>query len=367
MKKYDYLIVGAGLTGATVAQVLTECGKHCLVLEKRDQFAGNAYDVEIDGILVHRYGAHIFHTSNQRVWNYLNRFTTFRSYVHSPVANYCGEIYNLPFNMNTFSRLWNISTPAEAMAELQRQRIDYGHVPENAEEQALSLAGQDIYEKLIRGYTEKQWGRSCKELPAFILRRIPFRFRYDNNYFDDAYQGLPDEGYTRLVEKLLDGVEVRLGVDYLKEREAYDALADTVVYTGMIDAFFDHCEGHLAYRTLRFENEQLNSANYQGAAVMNYTDRETPFTRIIEHKHFSKGVQPNTIISREYPAEWKPGREPYYPINDKQNMGLLAKYQKMAGMLKKVYFCGRLAEYKYCDMDEAVASALALAEHLTGR
>ena len=364
MKTYDFLIVGAGLTGAVIAQALTERGKRCLVVEKRTHIAGNVYDEEIDGIRVQRYGAHIFHTANKRVWDYLSRFTAFRNYNHAPVANYHGEIYNLPFNMNTFSRLWNIATPEQAMAELERQRVNLDREPKNAEEQALSLVGRDVYEKLIRGYTEKQWGRPCSELPAFLLRRIPFRLRYDNNYFDDPFQGLPADGYTEMVRRMLEGVEVRLGVDYLKERRSYNAMAETVIYTGMIDAFFDYSEGHLEYRTLRFEDERLDKPNYQGAAVMNYTDRETPYTRVIEHKHFYHGEQPYTIITREYPTEWRSGTEPYYPINDERNMMLLAKYREKAAKLEKVCFCGRLAEYRYYDMDDAVAAALALAERL---
>lgn len=365
-KPYDCLIVGAGLTGATIAERLTSAGKRCLVLEKRGHVAGNAYDEIVDGIRVHRCGAHIFHTSDRKVWDYLRRFTEFNSYIHSVVANYRGEIYNLPFNMNTFSRLWGVATPEQARAELERQRVKYDHEPRDLEEQALSLAGRDIYEKLIRGYTEKQWGRKCSELPAFLIRRLPFRFCYDNRYFDDPWQGLPADGYTALIERMLENIEVRLGVDYLSDRAAWDALAETVVYTGMIDAFFDNSEGKLAYRTLRFEDERLEVANYQGATVVNYTDTETPFTRIVEHKHFERGGQAHTIITREYPAEWKPGAEPYYPVNDAKNTELAEKYREKSKTLRNVYFCGRLAEYKYMDMDKAAASALELAERLAG-
>ena len=361
-KPYDYLIVGAGITGAVFAHEMTERGKKCLVIEKREHIGGNIYDVEQDGILVHRYGAHIFHTSDLRIWDYVQQFSDFNHFINCPVANYCGEIYNLPFNMNTFSKLWNIVTPEQARTVIDSQRVSYDHEPRTVEEQGLSLAGRDIYEKLIRGYTEKQWGRPCDRLPASILKRVPFRFTYDNNYFNDPYQGIPVGGYTRMIEKMLQGCEVRCGVDYLKERTAWDELADRVFFTGMIDAFFGFSEGHLQYRTLRFEDERLDVPNYQGVAVMNFTDAGTPYTRVIEHKHFQLGQQAHTVITREYPLEWKPGMEPYYPINDQENMALLQKYREKTRTLPRVIFCGRLAEYTYYDMDKAVAAALQAAE-----
>lgn len=364
MKPYDYLIVGAGITGATLANLLRGKGKKCLVLEKRDHIAGNLYDVEINGIRVHRYGAHIFHTSDRRVWEYVNRFAEFNHFINSPVANYRGEVYNLPFNMNTFSRLWGVFTPEEARAEIRRQQLKLDHEPRNLEEQGLSLAGRDVFEKLIKGYTEKQWGRPCRELPAFILRRVPFRFKYDNNYFSDPYQGIPVDGYTAMVRRMLEGVEVRCGAEYLARREDWNALAETVLYTGTIDSYFDYAEGHLAYRTLRFEDEAYDIPNYQGVAVVNYTAAEVPYTRIIEHKHFVFGEQPNTIITKEYPAEWKDGAEPYYAINDEKNLSLLKRYQARARALRNVCFCGRLGEYKYYDMDQAIAAAFDLAQKL---
>lgn len=363
-REYDAVVVGAGLTGATIAQRLTEQGKRCLVLEKRPHIAGNAYDVEIDGIRVHRYGAHIFHTSDLRVWEYVSRFSDFNRYIHAPVANYRGRIYNLPFNMNTFSRLWGVVSPEQAESKLREQRIRCEHEPRNLEEQALSLAGRDIYETLVRGYTEKQWGRPCTQLPAFLIRRLPFRFSYDNRYFSDPYQGIPSEGYTRLVERMLEGIELRLNTDYLSQRGDFDRLAERIVFTGPIDAFFAFSEGHLQYRTLRFEDEQLETPNYQGTAVMNFTDRETPYTRIIEHKHFCFGQQPNTIITKEYPMEWTPEAEPYYPINDERNTAILKRYQDKARRETRVSFCGRLGEYRYYDMDQAVGAALALADRL---
>ena len=363
-REYDAVVVGAGLTGATIAQRLTEQGKRCLVLEKRPHIAGNAYDVEIDGIRVHRYGAHIFHTSDLRVWEYVSRFSDFNRYIHAPVANYRGRIYNLPFNMNTFSRLWGVVSPEQAESKLREQRIRYEHEPRNLEEQALSLAGRDIYETLVRGYTEKQWGRPCTQLPAFLIRRLPFRFSYDNRYFSDPYQGIPSEGYTRLVERMLEGIELRLNTDYLSQRGDFDRLAERIVFTGPIDAFFAFSEGHLQYRTLRFEDEHLETPNYQGTAVMNFTDRETPYTRIIEHKHFCFGQQPNTIITKEYPMEWTPEAEPYYPINDERNTAILKRYQDKARRETRVSFCGRLGEYRYYDMDQAVGAALALAGRL---
>ncbi len=362
--EYDAAVVGAGLTGAAIAQRLTEHGKRCLVLEKRPHIAGNAYDVEIDGIRVHRYGAHIFHTSDRRVWEYVSRFAEFNHYIHAPLANYRGRVYNLPFNMNTFAGLWGTASPEAAEEKLREQRVVYDHAPQNLEEQALSLAGRDIYETLIRGYTEKQWGRPCTQLPAFLIRRLPFRFTYDNRYFSDPYQGIPTDGYTRLVERMLDGIELRLETDYLSQRSHYDSLAERIIFTGPIDAFFDYAEGRLQYRTLRFEDEHLETPNRQGTAVMNYTDAETPFTRIIEHKHFVFGQQPNTIITKEYPLEWMPEAEPYYPINDAGNTAILERYLDRARAQTKVRFCGRLGEYKYYDMDQAIGAALTLADRI---
>lgn len=361
---FDAVVVGAGLTGATITQRLTEQGKRCLVLDKRPHIAGNAYDVEIDGIRVHRYGAHIFHTSNQRVWEYVSRFSVFNSYIHAPLANFCGHIYNLPFNMNTFSQLWGVVTPEEAERKIREQRVRYDHEPRNLEEQALSLGGRDIFETLIRGYTEKQWGRPCTQLPAFLIRRLPFRFSYDNRYFSDLYQGIPTEGYTKMVERMLEGAELRLGTDYLSQRSYFDGLAERIIFTGPVDAFFAYSEGHLQYRTLRFEDEHLEMPNYQGTAVMNYTDRETPYTRIIEHKHFDFGQQANTIITKEYPMEWDPEAEPYYPINDARNMEILERYQEKVRQQTKVSFCGRLGEYRYYNMDQAIGAALELADRL---
>ena len=362
--EYDTLIVGAGISGATVAQRLTERGRRCLVLEKRPHIAGNIYDVEIGGIRVHRYGAHIFHTCDKRVWEYVKRFAAFNHYVHAPMANYRGSVYNLPFNMNTFSRLWGVATPRQAQEKLEQQRVRYDHAPRNLEEQALSLAGADIYETLIRGYTEKQWGRPCALLPAFLIQRLPFRFSYDNRYFSDPFQGIPTEGYTEMIRRMLEGAEVRLETDYLAQRERFDCLARRIVFTGPIDAFFDYSEGRLHYRTLRFEDEWLDEPSFQGTAVMNYTDPETPFTRIIEHKHFSFGRQAATVITREYPMEWTPGAEPYYPVNDARNTELLRRYQALAAGETRVSFCGRLGEYRYYDMDRAVGAALALADRL---
>jgi len=356
---YDYLIVGAGFFGAVFAHEAAAAGKKVLVVDRRDHIGGNCYTETVEGIPVHKYGAHIFHTSDRQVWQYINQFTEFNNYVNSPVANYHGEIYNLPFNMNTFSRLWGISTPAEAKAIIESQR---GAVtaPANLEEQAISLVGRDIYEKLVKGYTEKQWGRSCSELPSFIIRRLPVRFVYDNNYFSDRYQGIPEEGYTAVFERLLAGIEVRLGVDYLKERETLRPLADRVIYTGPIDEYFGYCYGPLQFRSLRFETEVLDTDNYQGNAVVNYTDRETPFTRIIEHKHFVFGTQEKTVITREYPADWQLGDEPYYTVNDEKNNALYARYAEKAAGEKDVYFGGRLGEYKYYDMDKVIASSLSL-------
>ena len=359
-KHYDYLIVGAGLYGAVFAQKAMEAGKTCLVIEKRDHIAGNIYTEAVEGIQVHRYGAHIFHTNNDEVWNYVNRFATFNRYTNSPVANYKGEIYNMPFNMNTFNKMWGVITPAEAQAEIERQRAaHYVAEPKNLEEQAINLVGTDIYEKLVKHYTEKQWGRPCTELPAFIIKRLPVRFVYDNNYFNALYQGIPVGGYTAMVEKMLEGAEVKLGVDYLADKAAWDAVADKVVYTGPIDAYFGYKLGALAYRSVRFETETLDMENYQGNAVVNYTDAETPYTRIIEHKHFEFGTQPKTVISREYSAEWKVGDEPYYPVNDEANGALYQQYRALAEGEEKVLFGGRLGEYKYYDMDKVIEAALA--------
>ena len=357
---YDYLIVGAGLYGAVFAQKAMEAGKTCLVIEKRDHIAGNIYTEAVEGIQVHRYGAHIFHTNNDEVWNYVNRFATFNRYTNSPVANYKGEIYNMPFNMNTFNKMWGVITPAEAQAEIERQRAaHYVAEPKNLEEQAINLVGTDIYEKLVKHYTEKQWGRPCTELPAFIIKRLPVRFVYDNNYFNALYQGIPVGGYTAMVEKMLEGAEVRLGVDYLADKAAWDAVAGKVVYTGPIDAYFGYKLGALAYRSVRFETETLDMENYQGNAVVNYTDADTPYTRIIEHKHFEFGTQPKTVISREYSAEWKVGDEPYYPVNDEANGALYQQYKALAEGEEKVLFGGRLGEYKYYDMDKVIEAALA--------
>ena len=359
MSQYDYLIVGAGLYGAIFAREAKKAGKSCLVIDKRDHIAGNIYTQEMEGIQVHRYGAHIFHTNNRQVWEYLGQFAEFNRYTNSPVANYKGEIYNMPFNMNTFNKLWGVITPAEAQAKIQEQRAAAGITePKNLEEQAISLVGTDIYEKLVKGYTEKQWGRPCSQLPAFIIQRLPVRFVYDNNYFNALSQGIPVGGYTAMVQKMLDGIEVRLGQDYLENKAGWDAQAKKVVYTGPIDAYFGSCYGPLEYRSVRFETEVLDTPNYQGNAVVNYTDAETPYTRIIEHKHFEFGTQPKTVISREYSAEWKPGDEPYYPVNDQKNGELYARYKALADQEEKTIFGGRLGEYKYYDMDKVVEAAL---------
>ena len=366
MNHYDYLIVGAGLFGAVFAREATDAGKRVLVVEKRPHIAGNVYTETVEGIHVHRYGAHIFHTNNTEVWNYVNRFASFNRFTNSPVANYHGELYSLPFNMYTFNKMWGVTTPQQAADEIARQRAEITGEPKNLAEQAISLVGRDIFEKLIQGYTEKQWGRPCEELPAFIIKRLPVRLTFDNNYFNALYQGIPNGGYTRLVENLLDGVEVRLNTDYLAEKEALDALADKVRYTGAIDAYFGFSLGTLEYRSVRFETELLDMPNYQGNAAVNYTDRETPFTRIIEHKWFQFGKDdagndlPKTVISREYSSEWKPGDEPYYPVNDEKNTALYARYQALAAQEPKVLFGGRLGEYKYYDMDQVIAAALRL-------
>ena len=358
--KYDYLIVGAGLFGAVFAHEMTKRGKKCLVVEKRPHIAGNIYTREQSGIQVHQYGAHIFHTSRKDIWEYVNQFAEFNQYINSPIAVYHDELYNLPFNMNTFSRMWNVRTPAEAQAKI-REQVESLHItePKNLEEQALSLVGRDVYEKLVKGYTEKQWGRPCDELPAFIIKRLPVRLTFDNNYFNALYQGIPNGGYTAMVERMLEGTEVRLGVDYLKEKPALDGLAGRVVYTGPIDAYFGYRLGALEYRSVRFETEVLDTGNYQGNAVVNYTDAETPYTRIIEHKHFEFGAQPKTVISREYSAEWKVGDEPYYPVNDEANGALYQHYKVLAEGEEKVLFGGRLGEYKYYDMDKVIEAALA--------
>ena len=355
---YDYLIVGAGLYGAVFAREAKKSGKTCLIIEKRDHIGGNIYCEETEGIHVHKYGAHIFHTSSKDTWNYVNQFAEFNNYINSPIARYKDEIYNMPFNMNTFSRMWNIATPDEAEAEIEKQRQEITGEPQNLEEQAISLVGRDIYEKLVKGYTEKQWGRDCKELPAFIIQRLPVRFTYNNNYFKDRFQGIPMGGYTAMVEKMLEGIEVKTGVDYLEEKEKWDAMAEKVVYTGSIDAYFAYQYGPLEYRSVRFETEVLDKKNYQGNAVVNYTEREVPYTRIIEHKHFEFGDQPKTVISREYPGEWKPGDEPYYPINNEKNNTLFKKYRELADQQEKVIFGGRLGEYKYYNMDKVIESAL---------
>ncbi|NBH96958.1 UDP-galactopyranose mutase [Anaerotruncus sp. 1XD22-93] len=361
--KYDYLIVGAGLYGAVFAHEAKKAGKTCLVIDKRGHIAGNIYCEDMDGIHVHKYGAHIFHTSNKKVWEYVNQFAEFNHYVNSPVAVYKDELYNLPFNMNTFSKMWGVKTPEEAQAKIEEQRAELNITePKNLEEQALSLAGRDVYEKLIKGYTEKQWGRPCTELPAFIIKRLPFRFMYDNNYFNDRYQGIPVGGYTPVVEKMLDGIPVKLNTDYFTFIKENPEIADKTLFTGMIDEFYGYKLGALEYRTVRFETEKLDMENYQGNAVVNYTDREVPYTRIIEHKHFEFGKQPVTVISREYSSEWKPGIEPYYPINDEKNNELFARYRALAEQEEKVIFGGRLGNYRYYDMDKVIEAALEMAE-----
>lgn len=362
MKQYDYLIVGAGLFGSVFAQQMTKKGKKCLVIERRDHIAGNVYTEKQEGIQVHKYGAHIFHTSNKEVWDYVNSFVEFNRYTNSPIANYKGKLYNLPFNMNTFYQLWGVKTPEEAQKKIEEQKAEFSYIkePKNLEEQALILGGKDIYEKLIKGYTEKQWGRSAKEIPAFIIKRLPFRFTFDNNYFNDNYQGIPIGGYTLLVEKLLKGIEYRLGVNYLEDKEYWNSIANTIVYTGKIDEFFNNCFGRLDYRSLRFENELLDTPNYQGNAVVNYTEREIPYTRIIEHKHFEFGAQPKTIITREYPLDISEGEEAYYPINDEKNQQKYRQYEELANLQQNIIFGGRLAEYKYYDMHQVIERALEL-------
>lgn len=366
----DFLIVGAGLYGAVIAREAKKAGNKVLVLERRPHIAGNVYTEDVEGIHVHKYGAHIFHTNNKDVWDYMNRFATFNRFTNSPVANYKGELYSLPFNMYTFNKMWGVVTPEEAAAKIAEQRKEITGEPRNLEEQAISLVGRDIYEKLIKGYTEKQWGRDCKDLPAFIIKRLPVRLTFDNNYFNALYQGIPIGGYTKMVEKMLEGIEVKLGVDYLVEKEFWDAQARIVIYTGPIDAYFNYVLGNLEYRSVRFETELLDKPNFQGNAAVNYTDKETPWTRIIEHKWFEFGKDesghdlPKTVISREYSSEWKLGDEPYYPVNDEKNGKLYAAYKELAKNEEKVIFGGRLGEYKYYDMDQVVAVALRKASEL---
>ena len=367
MKQFDYLVVGAGLFGSVFAREAADKGKKVLVIDKRPHIAGNVYSENTEGIHVHKYGAHIFHTNNTVVWNYVNRFADFNRFTNSPVANYKGELYSLPFNMYTFNKMWGVVTPQEARQRIEAQRIEAGIVnPHNLEEQAISLVGRDIYEKLIKGYTQKQWGRECSELPSFIIKRLPVRFSFDNNYFDALYQGIPIGGYTKMVENMLKGIEVRLSSDYFDNKAGYDGLADKIIYTGPIDAYFQYKLGCLEYRSVRFENELLDIDNYQGNAAVNYTDSETPFTRIIEHKWFQFGKDdegndlPKTVISREYSSEWKPGDEPYYPVNDEKNNKLYEGYRELAAAEENVVFGGRLGEYRYYDMDAVIASALDL-------
>lgn len=360
---YDYLVVGAGLYGAVFAYEAKKKGKTCLVIDKRPHIAGNVYCENVHGINVHKYGAHIFHTSDKKIWDYVNQFAEFNNYINSPVAVYKDELYNLPFNMNTFSKMWGIRTPEEAQKKIKDQIAELGITePKNLEEQALSLVGTDVYEKLIKGYTEKQWGRDCKELPSFIIKRLPLRFIYDNNYFNDRYQGIPIGGYTAIVEKMLDGTDVLLNTDYFEFIKDHEDIAPKTVFTGMIDEFYGFKLGVLEYRTVYFETEELDCENYQGNAVVNYTDREVPYTRIIEHKHFEFGKQPTTVISREYSKEWKQGDEPYYPVNNDKNNELYQKYQELAEKEQKVIFGGRLGGYKYYDMDKVIAAALEMCE-----
>ena len=357
--KYDYLIVGTGLFGSIFAYEANKKGKKCLVIDKRSHVAGNIYTENIDGINVHKYGAHIFHTSDKMIWDYIQQFADFNRYTNSPIAIYKDEVYNMPFNMNTFSRLWNIKTPKEAKEIIEKQKEESGITePKNLEEQAISMVGKDIYEKLVKGYTGKQWGRPCTELPSFIIKRLPVRFTYDNNYFNDLYQGIPIGGYNKLIEALFEGADIKTGVDFLAEKEKWMSMADKVVYTGAIDEYFEYCFGKLEYRTVRFETEVLDTDNYQGVAVVNYTDRETPYTRVIEHKHFEFGTQPKTVISKEYSTDWEEGMEPYYPVNNEKNQMLYQKYREKAQQQEKVFFGGRLGEYKYYDMDKVIASAM---------
>lgn len=370
---YDYLVVGSGLYGAVFAHEAKAYGKSVLVIDKRPNIGGNVYTEKVEGINVHKYGAHIFHTNNKKVWKYITQFAEFNRFTNSPVANYKGELYSMPFNMYTFNKMWGVVTPEEAAAKIAEQRKEITGEPKNLEEQAISLVGRDIYEKLVKGYTEKQWGRDCKDLPSFIIKRLPVRLTFDNNYFNALYQGIPVGGYTKLIENLLDGIEVRLNTDYLEHKTEYDALAKKVIYTGAIDAYFSYSLGNLEYRFVRFENEVLDIPNFQGNAAVNYTDRETPWTRIIEHKWFEFGKDengndlPKTVISREYSSEWKPGEEPYYPVNDAKNSALYAAYRKLADAEENVIFGGRLGEYKYYDMDAVIASALDMSEKELGK
>lgn len=372
-KQYDYLVVGAGLYGAVFAHEAKKAGKKVLVIDKRPNIAGNVYTEDVEGIHVHKYGAHIFHTNNKEVWDFVTRFAEFNRFTNSPVANYHGELYSLPFNMYTFNKMWGVVTPEEAAARIEEQRREAGITePKNLEEQAISLVGRDIFEKLIKGYTEKQWGRDCRDLPAFIIKRLPVRFTFDNNYFNALYQGIPTGGYTRMVANMLEGIEVQLNEDYLEKKEQFDALAEKVVYTGPVDAYFGYSMGHLEYRSVRFENELLDIPNFQGNAAVNYTDRETPWTRIIEHKWFEFGKDeqgndlPKTVISREYSSEWKPGDEPYYPVNDEKNGNLYNRYKELASREENIIFGGRLGEYKYYDMDAVIASALSVSRQELG-
>ena len=362
MKKYDYILVGSGLYSGVFAWFAKQKGKKCLVLEKRDHIGGNVYCENTEGIHVHKYGAHIFHTSNKEVWQFVNSLAEFNRYTNSPVASYKGETYNMPFNIKTFSKMWNISTPAEAKKIIEEQKKEITGEPKNLEEQAISLVGREIYEKLVKGYTEKQWGRDCTALPAFIIKRLPVRYTYDNNYFNDLYQGIPIGGYNVIIDRLFEGCDIETGVDYLEKKEYYDGLGEKIVYTGTIDAYYKYQFGKLEYRSLRFESEVLDEENHQGVAVVNYTDRETPYTRIIEHKHFEFGTQPKTVITREYPVTWQEGMEPYYPVNDEKNQALYQKYAKLAEKEEHVIFGGRLGEYKYYDMDKVIASAMACAK-----
>ena len=362
MKKYDYLIVGAGLFGAVFAHEATNQGKRCLVIEKRNHTGGNIYCETIEDITVHKYGAHIFHTSSERVWDYVNSFCEFNNFINTPMANYEGKLYNLPFNMNTFSQIFGVTTPEEAKAIIEEQRSEIKGEPKNLEEQAISLVGREIYTKLVKGYTEKQWGRDCKDLPAFIIKRLPVRYTYDNNYFNDTYQGIPVNSYNELIDKLLDGVEVRLNTDFLCDKDYYLSLAEKCVYTGTIDSYFNYALGNLDYRSLRFETETLPMQEFQPVAVVNYNERQIPYTRIIEHKHFEFGTQPKTVITREYPANWEIGDEPYYPVNDDRNNALYKQYKALAEKEKNVIFGGRLGQYKYFDMDKCIFSALTLCD-----
>ncbi|MBR3580651.1 MAG: UDP-galactopyranose mutase [Lachnospiraceae bacterium] len=359
-KAYDYLIVGAGLYGAVAAYELKKKGFKCLVIDKRSHIGGNIYTENADGINIHKYGAHIFHTSDKKIWDYVNQFASFNNFINSPVARFHNELYNLPFNMNTFSKLWGITTPAEAKAKIKEQ-IEAENLtgePKNLEEQALRLVGRDVYEKLVKEYTEKQWGRDCKELPAFIIKRLPVRFTFDNNYFNDRYQGIPIGGYTAMVEKMLEGTELWLDTDYFEHRDSFDSIADKTIYTGMIDQFYGYQFGELEYRSLKFETEKLETENYQGVAVVNYTSHDEKFTRIIEHKHFEFGKQPVTYITKEYPKQWEKGDEPYYPVNNDRNNEIYAKYRALAEKETNVFFGGRLGQYKYYDMDKVIAAAL---------